>query len=137
LARILRFPPFLIRAFQVLDQPVDDTAAETARARLVPRFTIRTLLAMITLCAIVFVMIGTATRGQYWAWGVTIGLVSVIITALAHAAWFGIVWMFMRISHGQSEPFQSVARDAGPTPVLKAAGAGSDFFPPRASQPEA
>jgi hypothetical protein len=83
----------------VLESPIDETLAETARARLVPRFTIRTLLVIITLAAIVFVMIGTATRGQYWAWGVTIGLVSIIITGLAHAAWFGIVWMFMRVSH--------------------------------------
>jgi hypothetical protein len=128
----------LIRRFlQVLDQPVDDTAPETARARLVPRFTIRTLLAMITLAAIVFVMIGTATRGQYWAWGVTIGLVSVIVTALAHAAWFGIVWMFMRISHGQSEPFESAVRDAGTSRVPQAVGAGSEMFSVRASQPEA
>jgi hypothetical protein len=89
---------FLIRRFlQVLEQPIDDAPAETTRAQLVPRFTIRTLLAMITLCAIIFVMIGTATRGQYWAWGMTIGLVSAIIAALAHAAWFGIVWMFMRM----------------------------------------
>lgn len=101
-----------------------------------PRFTIRTLLAMITLAAIVFVMIGTATRGQYWAWGVTIGLVSVIATALAHAAWFGIVWMFMRISHGQ-EPFESVVRDAETSRLPKAAGAGSKLFSAGASQPKA
>ncbi|HEY3392621.1 MAG TPA: hypothetical protein VGK58_07930 [Lacipirellulaceae bacterium] len=102
-----------------------------------PRFTIRTLLLMITLAAIVFVMIGTATRGQYWAWGVTIGLLSVIVTAFAHAAWFGIVWMFMRISHGQSEPFESVAGEAGTSHVPQAAGDGSKMFSVRASQPKA
>ena len=102
-----------------------------------PRFTIRTLLVIITVCAIIFVMIGTATRGQYWAWGVTIGLVSVIVTALAHAAWFGIVWMFMRLSHGQSEPFESAARDAGTSRVPEAAGTGSEIFSLEASQPKA
>ncbi|HJQ81304.1 MAG TPA: hypothetical protein VJ828_15190 [Lacipirellulaceae bacterium] len=125
------------RFLQVLDQPANDSAAEPARARLVPRFTIRTLLAMITLAAIIFVMIGTATRGQYWAWGVTIGLVSVIVTALAHAAWFGIVWMFMRISHGQSEPFESAAQDAGTSRAPQADGTGSEMFSVRAGKPGA
>jgi hypothetical protein len=94
------------------DQPVDETSAETARARLVPRFTIRALLVMMTVAAIVFVLIGTATRGENsWAWGVTIGLVSVFITAIAHAAWFGIVWMFMRLSQSGAAPSESALRD--------------------------
>jgi hypothetical protein len=64
---------------------------------LLPRFTIRTLLAILTVCAVAFVMVGTAYRGQYWAWGVTIGLISLIVAALSHAAWFGIVWLFARL----------------------------------------
>jgi hypothetical protein len=109
--------------------------ADTARARLVPRFTIRTLLVMITLAAIVFVMIGTATRGQYWAWGVTIGLISVVITAFAHAAWFGIVWMFMRMSHGQPAAYTSAMRHGGDIGAAEAAAnVGSEFPPRRAGQ---
>jgi hypothetical protein len=46
---------------------------------------------------VAFVMVGTAYRGQYWAWGVTIALISLIVTAIAHAAWFGIVWLFIRL----------------------------------------
>lgn len=93
------------------DQPIDEIPADSVRARLVPRFTIRALLVMITIAAIVFVMIGTAARGQqFWAWGVTIGLVSVIFTALAHAAWFGFVWMFMRLSQSPAPPSESTLR---------------------------
>jgi hypothetical protein len=63
---------------------------------LLPRFTIRTLLVILTVCAFVFVMVGTAFRGQYWAWGVTIAIVSMIVTALTHVAWFGLVSFFPR-----------------------------------------
>jgi hypothetical protein len=65
---------------------------------LMPRFTIRTLLVVLTICAFVFVMVGTAFRGQYWAWGVTMALVSLIATALVHAAWYGTVWLFSQMS---------------------------------------
>jgi hypothetical protein len=69
----------------------------TKSSMLLPRFTIRTLLAILTASAVVFVMVGTAFRGQYWAWGVTIGIISCIITALTHSAWFAIVWFFARV----------------------------------------
>ena len=41
---------------------------------LLPRFTIRALLVMLTICAFVFVIAGMAVRGQHWAWGITIGI---------------------------------------------------------------
>ncbi len=61
---------------------------------LLPRFTIRALLVLITICAVVFVIAGMAIRGQHWAAGVTIGLLSLAFTALVHAAWFGVAWLF-------------------------------------------
>jgi hypothetical protein len=65
---------------------------------LLPRFTIRTLLVILTASAAVFVMVGTAYRGQYWAWGVTIAIASLIVTAVVHAAWFSLVKLLMRLS---------------------------------------
>jgi hypothetical protein len=65
---------------------------------LLPRFTIRTLLVILTASAAVFVMVGTAYRGQYWAWGVTIAIGSLIVTAMVHAAWFSMVKLLMRLS---------------------------------------
>jgi hypothetical protein len=59
---------------------------------LLPRFTIRALLVMLTVCAFVFVIAGMAVRGQHWAWGITIGILSLAFTLLVHAAWFGAVW---------------------------------------------
>lgn len=81
-------------------------------ATLMPRFNLRTLLAILTASAVVFVMVGTAFRGQYWAWGVTIAIISCIITALSHAAWFGIVWFFARMPQ---------MRDGEPVPERVAA----------------
>jgi hypothetical protein len=72
---------------------------------LLPRFTIRALLVMLTICAFVFVIAGMAVRGQHWAWGVTIGILSVAFTLLIHAAWFGAVWMLAQMqSRKQEEP---------------------------------
>jgi hypothetical protein len=67
-----------------------------ARA-LLPRFSIRALLGILTIAAVAFLIVGMAYRGQYWAWGVTIGLASLVLTALVHAAWYGIARQFARI----------------------------------------
>ena len=71
---------------------------ETDRLVLVPRFSIRTVLFVTTLFALLFVVVGVGYRGQLWAWGVVIGLASLAVTALVHAAFFGVVWCFSRIS---------------------------------------
>jgi hypothetical protein len=86
----------------------------TKSPMLLPRFTIRTLLVLLTICAIVFVLVGTAFRGQYWAWGVTIAIVSLIVTALTHVAWFGIVWLFARLPSLQPGGAPTVAPAALP-----------------------
>lgn len=70
---------------------------------LLPRFTIRALLVMLTACAIVFLILGMAYRGQTWAWGISIGLLSLLLTALVHAAWFGIVWIFTQMPSSRSK----------------------------------
>lgn len=63
----------------------------------VPQFTIRTTFAAVTLYALLFLIVGFAVRGDSFAWGFTIGLVSLIVTALVHAAWFGVVWLFAQL----------------------------------------
>jgi hypothetical protein len=73
---------------------MNDIADERQERTLLPRFSIRVLLGVLTVCAFAFVVVGTAYRGENWAWGVTIGLVSILVTALVHAAWFGVVWLF-------------------------------------------
>lgn len=68
---------------------------------LLPRFSIRALLVILTVCAFAFVIVGMAVRGQNWAWGVSIGLLSILVTALVHAAWFGVMWLFAQMPSSQ------------------------------------
>jgi hypothetical protein len=63
---------------------------------LLPRFSIRTLLVMLTACAGVVWIIGMAYRGQNWALGASIGILSLGVVALVHAAWFGVIWLFAK-----------------------------------------
>jgi hypothetical protein len=72
-------------------------AEEHRDSTLLPRFSIRALLGVLTICAVAFLIAGMAYRGQYWAWGVTIGVASLLLTALVHAAWFGVVWLFAQM----------------------------------------
>jgi hypothetical protein len=70
---------------------------------LLPRFTIRALLVMLTIWAFVFVIVGMAVRGQHWAWGITIGILSLAFTMLVHAAWFSVVRMLAQMQSRQKE----------------------------------
>jgi Na+/melibiose symporter-like transporter len=76
---------------------------------LLPRFTIRALLVMLTICAFVFVIAGMAVRGQHWAWGITIGILSLAFTMLVHAAWFSVVRMLAQV---QSRKHEEPARQS-------------------------
>jgi hypothetical protein len=68
------------------------------RPMILPRFNLRTILAITTAAAVFFLLIRTGIRGQAWAWGAAIGILSLGVTALVHAACFGIVWCFARLS---------------------------------------
>ncbi len=75
---------------------------------LVPRFTIRVLLVILTIAAFVCVIAGMAVRGQHWAWGITIAVLSLGFMLLVQAAWFGVVWMLAQMqSRKQEEPIHS------------------------------
>jgi hypothetical protein len=65
---------------------------------LLPRFTLRAILAVTTVAAVFFLLVGTGYRGQQWAWGVAIGVLSLVVVAFVHAAYFGIVWCFARVA---------------------------------------
>lgn len=76
---------------------MDDDVVETPTRALLPRFSIRVLFWVITICALACVILGLAARGEVWALGASIGLASLVITALVHAAWFTLVWLFSRL----------------------------------------
>jgi hypothetical protein len=80
-----------------MDENLDDAPSRT----LLPRFSIRTLLWLVTGCALVFVVVGMAGRGETWAWGVSLGVASLLLTAMIHAAWFYVVWLFGRMTEAR------------------------------------
>lgn len=65
---------------------------------LLPSFSIRALMLMLTLGAVAFLIVGMGFRGQHWAWGASVALFSLLVTAIVHAAWFGVIWLFVRKS---------------------------------------
>ncbi|MCC7474425.1 MAG: hypothetical protein IT425_03450 [Pirellulales bacterium] len=71
---------------------------------LLPRFSIRTLFLLLSFVAIVSIIVGTAVRGEYWAWGVSIALLSLLLVALVHAALFAIMWVFTRLPNRSDPP---------------------------------
>ena len=68
-----------------------------------PRFTLRTILAVITVAALFFLLMGTGYRGHLWAWGAVIGILSLGLTAVVHPACFAVVWCFAQLSTARAE----------------------------------
>ena len=55
---------------------------------LIPQFSLRTSLIVISACAIFFLVLGYAIQGSGWAVVVSIAVVSVAVTLMFHAALF-------------------------------------------------
>lgn len=77
---------------------------------LVPRFSIRTILIATVGFALLFLVAGTAYRGQTWGWAVVIGVASLVVTALVHAGLFGVAWLFGRLTTDGENRFQPKVR---------------------------
>lgn len=80
---------------------------------LIPRFTLRTILVITTVCAGLFLLLGMAARGEMWAWGAAIGVLSLGVAAVVHAACFGIVWCFSRLSDKRDKSVAKGTTTAG------------------------
>jgi hypothetical protein len=85
-----------------MEEIEDDKSART----LLPRFSMRTLFWLVTGSAFVFVVVGMATRGAPWALGVSIAVLSLVVTLLMHAAWFFAVSVFGRVTSPRTKDGQ-------------------------------
>jgi hypothetical protein len=65
---------------------------------MLPRFTLRTILAITTAMALFFVLVGAGARGQVWAVGAAIGVGSIALSFVVQAALFALVWCVARLS---------------------------------------
>jgi len=64
---------------------------------LLPRFSIRTALVIVTVVAVISLFAGQALGGRAWAWGLTVAVVSVPLALLVHAAFYGVAISFARL----------------------------------------
>jgi hypothetical protein len=88
---------------------------------LIPQFTIRWLLGVTALSAVLFTIVGLAVRGSAWAQGVSAALVALALAMLVYALLFAMVWLIAeakaRLGKGEAggSPFRSEAVVQGPS----------------------
>jgi hypothetical protein len=78
---------------------------------LIPRFTIRWLLLVTTVCAFFFLVVACAVRGDAWAFAVSLSVVSLAVAFLVFGAFFGFAFLvtsvvgLLRPSSPRGTPF--------------------------------
>lgn len=92
---------------------------------LVPQFTTRRLLAIVTACSLLFLVLSLAVRGQAWATATSIGLGAAVLTLLTFAFFFQIAFLLAKLV-GAVRP-----KERPKSPFAQ------DTPPPRYARPEA
>jgi hypothetical protein len=92
------------------------------RRPLAPQFTLRWLLGVMTVCAFLFAVFGSAARGHAWAIGVSTGIAVLAVMPLIYAMLFGCASVAGAIAprrHGDQgeSPFQTTPATVPPTTV--------------------
>ncbi len=87
---------------------------------LLPRFSLRGLLGLITLCSVFFTIVSFAFRGQRWAIAVVAAIGSLLIVALIHATLFLAAWLLTLMLGSINRPAraQSPFADESPSPQV-------------------
>ncbi|MFO0897641.1 MAG: hypothetical protein U0836_09500 [Pirellulales bacterium] len=62
------------------------------RQTLLPRYSLRQILAITTALGFVFLIASYGVRGASWAGGIALGLLSVLAALLVYGAFFALVW---------------------------------------------
>ena len=71
---------------------------------LIPQFSLRTTLKVLTACAVLFLIAGQAVQGHAWAVGVTVAVLSVLGTLVVHAVFYGLTAWLSRLIGVQQLP---------------------------------
>ena len=80
---------------------------------IIPQFTIRRLLAIITACSVVFLVLARAVSGDTWAIGVSASVGTLVLIMFVNAGLFATVWVCqqagsrLRKTPGEASPFAS------------------------------
>lgn len=59
---------------------------------LIPRFSIRFLLFLTTLCAVFFFIVTLAVQGSQWATAVSVAIAGLVLSVFLHTITFGAAW---------------------------------------------
>ena len=60
---------------------------------LIPQYSIRRLMGITAVCAVICLIFGLGARGSLWATGASLGLFALAVVMMVHAAFFGLVWL--------------------------------------------
>jgi hypothetical protein len=71
---------------------------------LIPRFSLRTTLKIVTVCALLFLVAGQALEGKAWAVAVTVAVLSVLATLAVHGCFFGFTAGMSRLIGARQSP---------------------------------
>lgn len=87
---------------------------------LIPRFSLRTTLILISGCAIFFLVLGQAVQGSAWAIVVSMAVISLIVTLLFHATLFFVSTALARLVGTEQMPARTSSGGVQLTPDQKA-----------------
>src|SRR5262245_3850678 len=71
---------------------------------LIPRFTLRWLLGLTTLCPGVSLVLASPVRGETWALGVPAAIGGLLMLTALHVGTFGIAWLWSRVERAVFDP---------------------------------
>jgi hypothetical protein len=69
---------------------------------IIPRFTLRWLLALLTVCGLLSFVLAYAVRGESWAIGAVVGLCALGLMVALHAAAFSCAWLLTQFTSSVS-----------------------------------
>ncbi len=59
---------------------------------ILPRYSLRVILLVTAICAVISLVLAQGLRGKPWAAGMTMGLVAAVVTLVLGALAFGLIW---------------------------------------------
>jgi hypothetical protein len=82
---------------------------------LIPRFTVRWLFLLMTVCSVFFLIVASAVRGQLWAIALSVAITSAVVAFLCYGVFFGLAYVLaslfglVRSRPGGGTPFATAA----------------------------
>lgn len=83
------------------------------RQSLLPQYSLRQMLLVMTGCGVVFLAFSFAVRGAVWAVGIAVGVLSIALAMLVYAAFFGAVWAVAQTAARFRERRRSTSEERG------------------------